>query len=96
MLQPYIAPRTPTERRLTEIWRGVLGMDRVGVEDPYFDLGCDSFLATIIFQMIEETFQISIAISILAEAPSIAQLAPKIDALLENEKLSRGAAGIVD
>lgn len=80
--RPYVAPRTPTEQRLAEIWRTVLTMDFVGVEDRYHDLGGDSFLATMIFGMIEETFQVTIPMAILVDAPTIAELAPKIDYLL--------------
>jgi acyl carrier protein len=80
--RPYVAPRTPTEKRLAEIWRTVLTMDFVGVEDRYHDLGGDSFLAAMIFSMIEETFRVTIPMAILVDAPSIAELAPKIDHLL--------------
>jgi acyl carrier protein len=80
--RPYVAPRTRTEEQLAEIWRSALSMDRVGVEDRYSDLGGDSFLATAIFSMIEQEFRISFPMAILAEGPTIAQLAPKIDLLL--------------
>ncbi len=79
--RPYVAPRTPTEHRLAEIWRTVLGMDCVGVEDRYNDLGGDSFLAMTILNTIEETFGVAIPMVILAEAPTIAALAPRIDGL---------------
>ena len=82
---PYIAPRTPTERRLAEIWRIVLSMDRVGVEDSYHDLGGDSFLATTMFSMIEESFQITIPMATLVEASTIAALAQRIDLLLSDQ-----------
>ena len=75
----YVAPRTPTERRLAEIWCAVLSMDRVGVEDTYYDLGGDSFLATTIFGMIEDVFKVTIPLAALAEAPTIAALARKVD-----------------
>jgi len=75
----YVAPRTPTERRLAEIWRTVLSMDRVGVEDTYYDLGGDSFLAATIFGMIEEVFKVTIPLAALAEAPTIAALARRVD-----------------
>ena len=81
----YVAPRTPTEQRLAEIWRTVLSMDFVGVEDDYFDLGGDSLLAAAIFGRIGHTFQIAIPMATLIEAPSIAQLASRIDALLYTE-----------
>ncbi|HEY2838916.1 MAG TPA: amino acid adenylation domain-containing protein, partial [Pirellulales bacterium] len=38
----YAAPRNDVERRLAEIWQEVLGLDRVGVHDNFFDLGGDS------------------------------------------------------
>ncbi|WP_274914307.1 non-ribosomal peptide synthetase [Streptomyces sp. WZ-12] len=41
---PYVAPRTATERRLAEVWRAALGLDRVGVHDAFGDLGGDSLL----------------------------------------------------
>ena len=41
----YVAPRTETERVLAGIWAQVLGLDRVGVEDNFFDLGGDSIIS---------------------------------------------------
>jgi acyl carrier protein len=78
----YVAPRTPTEQRLAQIWRTALSMDRVGVEDRYNDLGGDSFLAMTIFNTIEEIFGVAIPMAVLAEAQTIAALAPKIDGVL--------------
>jgi acyl carrier protein len=81
--QAYQAPRTPTEQQLADIWRIVLGMDRIGVRDAYFDLGGDSFLATAIFHEIEETFHIKAPMALLVDAPTIAELATKIDGLVQ-------------
>ncbi len=39
-----VAPRTPAEAALAAIWQDVLGIDEVGVEDNFFDLGGDSIL----------------------------------------------------
>ena len=80
---PYIAPRTSTERQIVEIWRNALSMDRIGIEDSYNDLGGDSFLATIIFKAIEEKFGVNVPMAILAEAPTIARLALTIDNLVQ-------------
>ncbi len=41
----YVAPRTETERVLAGIWAQVLGLDRVGAEDNFFDLGGDSIIS---------------------------------------------------
>ncbi|WP_338091300.1 condensation domain-containing protein [Planosporangium flavigriseum] len=40
----YVAPRTGTERAIAEIWADVLGLERVGVADNFFELGADSIL----------------------------------------------------
>lgn len=42
---PFVAPRTETERLLAGIWTDVLGVDKVGIEDGFYDLGGDSLLA---------------------------------------------------
>src|SRR5260370_27241221 len=80
-LGPYVAPRTPTERKLVELWRNVLGVDRVGITDSYEDLGVDSLLAASIFIEIEEKLAIAIPTAALVDAPTIEQLARKIDEL---------------
>lgn len=89
--RPYVAPRTPTEQRLAEIWRKTLSMDRVGIEDNYNDLGGDSFVATIIGRTIEEIFRVAIPMGILADAPTIADLARRIDGLLAGTPLDNDA-----
>ena len=40
----YEAPRTDAERMLTDLWKQMLGIDRVGVHDNFFELGGDSVL----------------------------------------------------
>jgi acyl carrier protein len=86
----YVAPRTPTEVKLAQIWARVLSMDRVGIDDRYQDLGGDSFLARVIFSEAEATFQLDIPLALLAEAATIAQLAARIDTLAQ---MSQGARG---
>ncbi len=40
---PFVAPQTPVELMLAEIWAAVLGLDRVGVQDNFFAVGGDSY-----------------------------------------------------
>jgi aryl carrier-like protein len=41
----FVAPRTPAERVLADVWSRVLGVEEVGVHDNFFDLGGDSILS---------------------------------------------------
>ena len=41
----YVAPRTPVEQELAELWRGLLGLSQVGIHDNFFALGGDSILS---------------------------------------------------
>ncbi|WP_412543787.1 amino acid adenylation domain-containing protein [Longispora sp. K20-0274] len=41
----FVAPRTPVEEQVAAVWRDVLGVERVGVDDNFFDLGGDSIRA---------------------------------------------------
>ena len=55
-----IAPRTPQEAALADIWKQVLGRESIGVEDDIFDLGADSIL---IFQMTTRANKAGLAIT---------------------------------
>jgi acyl transferase domain-containing protein len=41
----HVAPRTPTEKLIADIWQDVLGVKRVGLHDNFFDIGGHSLLA---------------------------------------------------
>ncbi|HEY9422440.1 MAG TPA: phosphopantetheine-binding protein, partial [Thermoanaerobaculia bacterium] len=57
---PYVAPSTENERRLAEIWQATLGIEQVGVNDNFFDLGGDSILGIqVIARASDAGFQLS-------------------------------------
>lgn len=80
--QHYAAPRTETEKILAELWMEVLGVEKVGVEDNFFDLGGHSLLATQLISRICIRFRIDLQLKNLFETKSVAQLANKIDLLV--------------
>jgi amino acid adenylation domain-containing protein/thioester reductase-like protein len=75
----YIAPRTPIEEQLAEIWAELLKIKQVGIEDNFFDLGGHSLLLTQLVFRVRQTWQIELPLSSLWEMPTIASLAQSIE-----------------
>ncbi|HEY0522983.1 MAG TPA: condensation domain-containing protein, partial [Stellaceae bacterium] len=76
----YVAPGGKTEETVTGIWSEVLGLDRVGVHDNFFDLGGHSLLATQVVTRLRATFGVELPLRVLFETPSVAELCKWIDA----------------
>ncbi|WP_160110878.1 non-ribosomal peptide synthase/polyketide synthase [Mycolicibacterium houstonense] len=74
----YRAPSTATEEILVGIYAQVLGMDRVGVDDSFFDLGGDSILAMRVVAAVNTNLDAGLAVRTLFDAPTVAQLAPHV------------------
>ncbi|GLZ29104.1 pyoverdine synthetase D [Lentzea sp. NBRC 105346] len=73
-----VAPRTPTEEKLAEVYRTVLGVETVGVHDGFFDLGGDSIMAvTLVGSLREHGFEI--AVRDVFEYRTIERLAEFVD-----------------
>jgi amino acid adenylation domain-containing protein len=61
----YAAPRTPTEGVLAALWAELLGIDRVGAHDNFFDLGGHSLLATRLIAAMERRFGVRLPLALL-------------------------------
>jgi amino acid adenylation domain-containing protein len=85
----YVAPRTPLEEGLAEIWQELLGVERVGVNDDFFALGGHSLLATQAVIRIRNAFA-EIPLHSLFNAPTVAGLAEAI----VNAELEAGEASV--
>jgi amino acid adenylation domain-containing protein len=77
----FIAPRTPVERILADMWQELLRVDRVGVEDDFFALGGDSLIATQTVMRIRKAFGVDLQLRHIILSPTIAGVAA---ALLAN------------
>src|SRR2546421_242359 len=67
-----VAPRSPLEQAVADIWRGVLQLDTVGVHDDFFDLGGQSLLATQVAALLRESFRVDVPLRAVFEAPTVA------------------------
>lgn len=74
----YVAPRNDVERTLVSFWEELLGVNQVGVQDSFFDLGGHSLIAVRLFAMIKKAYRVEFPISVLFEAPTIALCAEMI------------------
>nr|MDT0522574.1 thioesterase domain-containing protein [Streptomyces sp. DSM 41633] len=74
----YRAPETPAEETLAGIYAEVLGLERVGVEDSFFDLGGDSLLAMRAVAAINKATHAQLAVRVMFEAPTVRSLAQQI------------------
>jgi amino acid adenylation domain-containing protein len=77
--QEYIAPRSDVQRKLANIWSDVLGVEKVGLYDDFFDLGGHSLLATQIMSRARDSFGINIPLHVLLENPTIINVAAAIE-----------------
>jgi len=76
---PFVAPRTPTEEKLVEIWSELLEVDRIGVHDNFFDLGGHSLLTTRLVSRLRDTFELEVPLQVFFEEPTLAGLAKTIE-----------------
>jgi amino acid adenylation domain-containing protein len=74
----FVAPRSEVEATLAGIWSGVLGVERVGVHDHFFDRGGSSLLAVQVVSRVHQAFGVSLPLHTLFQAPTIEALSIQI------------------
>jgi len=88
--ETYVAPRNATEQILAKIWANVLGRERIGIHENFFDLGGHSLLAVRMVAEVEMLIGRRLSISALFQAPTVAALA---QLLAKKESTPAGSAG---
>jgi hypothetical protein len=75
----FAAPQTPLEEKIAAIWREVLGVERVGRTDNFFDLGGHSLLGLRLVNRLREALTEHLALAIVFEAPTVARMADLLE-----------------
>ncbi|MFC4604943.1 amino acid adenylation domain-containing protein, partial [Rhodococcus kronopolitis] len=79
LAREYRAPSTPTEGSLAGIFAALLGLERIGADDDFFELGGNSLIATRAIARVNAEFGVRIDVREFFDAPTVAELAVVID-----------------
>lgn len=72
-------PRTATERTLVSLWSEVLGLQWVGLDEDFFDVGGHSLMAVRLAAMVEQKFGVRVGVASVLEWRTVRQLAAEVD-----------------
>jgi acyl carrier protein len=78
--EPPAEPRNPVEQKLAELWRNLLGIERVGIHDNFFKLGGQSLLALRVIARLRDLFNVDVPVRAIFENPTVAGLAAAVAA----------------
>ncbi|MEG4517835.1 MULTISPECIES: amino acid adenylation domain-containing protein [unclassified Microcoleus] len=88
----FTEPQTPTEKEISEIWTALLGLEKVGTNQNFFDLGGHSLMATQLISRVRSCFGVELALCDFFAAPTIENLAE----LIEEEILANADSNQID
>ena len=90
MLGAYVKPYGPIETQVAELWERLLGIEGIGAQDSFFELGGNSLSLTQLLAQIRKCFQLELSLAALFERPTIADIALLIEssrALVQSPRL---------
>ena len=71
---PYIAPATPLQQKMANIWQELLGIAQIGIKDDFFELGGDSLKAASLIARIRHEFHTDLSVRNIFNAPNVKDL----------------------
>ncbi|MEW5931039.1 MAG: non-ribosomal peptide synthetase, partial [Gemmatimonadota bacterium] len=77
---PRVAPRTPVEEEVAAVWAEVLGVERVGIHDDFFEHGGHSLRAAQVVSRVRGALGADLSLRDLFDAPTVAELAARVEA----------------
>ncbi|MGH3737224.1 MAG: SDR family NAD(P)-dependent oxidoreductase, partial [Micromonosporaceae bacterium] len=79
---PYVEPEPGIERTIADLWQDSLGVDKVGADDEFIDLGGDSLMAVQVGDRLNRRFRVEVSIAALIEARTVRNLAKVVEEAL--------------
>jgi amino acid adenylation domain-containing protein len=83
----FTAPRTQTEQIVANILSDVLGLDRVGLHDNFFESGGHSLLASQVVSRLRKAFNVELPVRWIFDSPTVLELAARVEANEDNNQL---------
>ncbi|WP_162788370.1 non-ribosomal peptide synthetase [Amycolatopsis albispora] len=82
---PYVEPGTPVEKAIAELWADVLGVERVGVVDNFFDLGGHSLLITQLMARVKAVLEVDVPMTAVLDNQTLGEFSAVVEAVLLEE-----------
>lgn len=79
-------PLTATEAQMISLWENIIGIEGIGPDDDFFDIGGHSLLALRLFSRLKKEFNVNLPLAELVEAPTPRKLSALIDPEAADEK----------
>jgi len=92
----FAAPSTAVEKKIAGIWKSLLGVDRVGVNDHFLEMGGHSLLAVQMNSRIRDSFQVQLPLNIVLDNPTVARLAELVGRQQESQVDDQTLQQLVD
>jgi amino acid adenylation domain-containing protein len=93
--ETYAPPRGPVEEALASIWCEILGIDRIGINDDFFDLGGHSLLAIKLLARVQSEFDVELPLGNVFAGPTIGQLGEAVTLALVGDAADEDLAALL-
>jgi acyl carrier protein len=90
----YVAPADETEAAIVAVWQELLGVERIGTQDNFFELHGDSLLAAQVMARLHAALQVKLPLSALFDSPTAAGLAERVRSARTAQSLQRSGAAM--
>ncbi len=84
----YEEPIGPTEKKVSEMWGALLGLDKIGRKNKFFHLGGNSLLAIQFASRVRQIYKVELAIEVLFDSSKLKSISSIIDSHIEENRVN--------